>query len=46
MTESQDTGTFRVLAACLLGAAMFAVLPGSATLPIRDIVRLVILPGQ
>ncbi len=46
MTESQDTGTFRVLAACLLGAAMFAVLPGSATSPIRDVVRLAILPGQ
>tara|TARA_R110002072_G_scaffold303099_1_gene493577 strand:+ start:343498 stop:344622 length:1125 start_codon:yes stop_codon:yes gene_type:complete len=46
MTESQNTGTFRVLAACLLGAAMFAVLPDFATSPIRDIVRLGILPGQ
>lgn len=46
MTESQNTGTFRVLAACLLGAAMFAVLPDSATSPIRDTVRLAISPGQ
>jgi cell shape-determining protein MreC len=46
MTESQNTGTFRVLAACLLGAAMFAVLPASVTTPIRDIVRLAISPGQ
>ena len=46
MTESQNTGTFRVVAACLLGAAMFAVLPASATSPIRDIVRLSISPGQ
>lgn len=46
MTESQNTGTFRVVAACLLAAAMFAVLPASATSPIRDIVRLAISPGQ
>jgi len=46
MTESQNNSTFRVLAACLLGAAMFAVLPASATTPIRDVVRLVISPGQ
>ena len=46
MTESQNTGTFRVLAACLLGAAMFAVLPASATTPIRDIIRLAVAPGQ
>lgn len=46
MTEPQNTGTFRVVAACLLGAAMFAVLPPSTTTPIRDIIRLVISPGQ
>jgi len=46
MTEFQNTGSFRVLAACLLGAAMFAVLPASATTPIRDIIRLAISPGQ
>jgi cell shape-determining protein MreC len=46
VTESQNTGTFRVLAACLLGAAMFAVLPASATTPVRDILRLAISPGQ
>ncbi|MFT4555461.1 MAG: rod shape-determining protein MreC [Planctomycetales bacterium] len=46
MTESQNNSTFRVLAACLLGAAMFAVLPTSATTPIRDIVRLAMSPGQ
>ncbi|MGZ0171156.1 MAG: rod shape-determining protein MreC [Planctomycetales bacterium] len=46
MTESHQTGTFRVLAACLLGAAMFAVLPASATTPIRDIIRLAVAPGQ
>ena len=46
MTESQNTGTFRMVAACLLGAAMFAVLPASATSPIRDLVRLAISPGQ
>ena len=46
MTESQNNSTFRVLAACLLGAAMFAVLPASATTPVRDIVRLAISPGQ
>jgi cell shape-determining protein MreC len=46
MTESHQTGTFRVLAACLLAAAMFAVLPASATTPIRDIIRLAVAPGQ
>lgn len=46
MTESHETGTFRVLAACLLAAAMFAVLPASATTPIRDIIRLAVAPGQ
>lgn len=46
MKESDQTGTFRVLAACLLGAAMFAVLPASATTPIRDIIRLAVSPGQ
>lgn len=46
MKESDQTGTFRVLAACLLGAAMFAVLPASATTPIRDIIRLAVAPGQ
>jgi cell shape-determining protein MreC len=46
MTESHQTGTFRVLAACLLGAAMFAVLPASATTPIRDIIRQAVAPGQ
>lgn len=46
MTESENTGIVRVLAACLLGAAMFAVLPASATTPVRDIVRLAISPGQ
>ncbi|NQV27469.1 MAG: hypothetical protein HQ518_24225 [Rhodopirellula sp.] len=46
MTESHNTGTFRVLAACLLGAAMFASLPASATLPVRDVIRLAVSPGQ
>jgi rod shape-determining protein MreC len=46
MTESQNNSTFRVLAACLLGAAMFAVLPASATTPVRDAVRLAVSPGQ
>lgn len=46
MKESDQTGTFRVLAACLLGAAMFAVLPTSATTPIRDIIRLAVAPSQ
>lgn len=46
MTDSQNNGTFRVLAACLLGAAMFAVLPSSVTMPIRDAIRLAISPGQ
>jgi len=46
MSEPQNNSTFRVLAACLLGAAMFAVLPASATTPIRDTIRVVISPGQ
>lgn len=46
MTEPQNTSTFRVLAACLLGAAMFAVLPASATTPVHDVIRLAISPGQ
>lgn len=46
MTDSQNNGTFRVLAACLLAAAMFAVLPASATMPVRDLIRLAISPGQ
>lgn len=46
MTDSQNNGTFRVLATCLLGAAMFAVLPSSVTMPIRDAARLAVSPGQ
>lgn len=46
MPESQNTSTFRVLAACLLGAAMLAVLPASATTPIKDSIRVVVSPGQ
>lgn len=46
MPEPQNNSTFRVLAACLLGAAMFAVLPASATTPIRDAIRVMLSPGQ
>ncbi|MDA0283048.1 MAG: hypothetical protein O3B13_05590 [Planctomycetota bacterium] len=46
MTDSQNNGTFQVLAACLLAAAMFAVLPASATSPVRDLIRVAVSPGQ
>lgn len=46
MSELQNNSTFRVLAACLLGAAMFAVLPASATTPVRDAIRVALSPGQ
>lgn len=46
MTDSQNNGTFRVLAACLLGAAMLAVLPSSVTMPVRDALRVFVSPGQ
>jgi cell shape-determining protein MreC len=46
MTDTQNNGTLRVLAACLLAAAMFAVLPASATVPVRDLIRTAVSPGQ
>jgi cell shape-determining protein MreC len=46
MKDSPNNGTLRVLAACLLAAAMFAVLPASATMPVRDLIRTAVSPGQ